>query len=233
MKITTLSTQSKSEEFKFGWHFLPNGPKYLNQFGQKRKTLAKRIGGTESIKGDVQLCESGLHASPTIWDAIPYMPNGTYLRYVKGWGSFKTDGTKFVTQHRQIIFEKDIMHELLTCIADAMDEYNEIMTDTKSRTALGTSGYSYGVKYNTSSIRKVIGTAVVPNTIYVETTNCFSGNTDSTWDFSPFKPNKARNCVFGKLFKNKVDLLEAKLVIQAMKHHLTKEDDILNSLAKS
>ena len=55
-----------------------------------------------SVDGDIILCENGLHASPTPWDALQYAP-GAYLWEVHLFGDIDQEKDKTAARHRQYI----------------------------------------------------------------------------------------------------------------------------------
>jgi len=100
------------------WHFLKEG-RLLRDDKE-----APPVGETLVHEGEIKICQSGLHASKDILDALGYAP-GEHLCRVECYEVEKTHDDKFVCRERTIIAEADITTELhifaIWCAEQALD----------------------------------------------------------------------------------------------------------------
>lgn len=94
-------TKARLGERKLGWHFIGRDRR-LRHTG--RPVIE---GGTTSIKGTVQLCINGLHASELIIDALKYAP-GPLLCLVEVSGEMQSDYDKFCGKNRRVLAILDV-----------------------------------------------------------------------------------------------------------------------------
>ena len=81
-----------------GWHFVGKTLRDGSPIPRNGKWLKHN--------GTLRMCESGLHASLTPWDAFQYAPGNT-ICYVECRGDIVTDTDKFVCRERKIIARMD------------------------------------------------------------------------------------------------------------------------------
>ncbi len=84
------------------WHFLPENGKLANGDGRKVK-----VGKTYSVKGEIKICEHGLHGSKNILDSLRYAP-GFLLERVEIWGDVIEQDDKLVGRHRKCLALIDV-----------------------------------------------------------------------------------------------------------------------------
>ena len=78
------------------------------------------VGKTYRHEGDVEICESGYHASRRLFDALRWAP-GTQLSRVECWGDLKEEEDKLVAKNRKVLWTLDvamILHELAYRVAE-------------------------------------------------------------------------------------------------------------------
>ena len=95
------------------WHFVDDD-------GKRRDRLVEQVGETYHYEGTPVMCESGLHASRKILDALQYA-RGFIVRRVECWGKAAEDADKLVCKHRKVLWEKDItnvLHEFACRVAE-------------------------------------------------------------------------------------------------------------------
>ena len=95
------------------WHFVDDD-------GKRRDGLVEQVGETYHYEGTPVMCESGLHASRKILDALQYA-RGFIVRRVECWGKAAEDADKLVCKHRKVLWEKDItnvLHEFACRVAE-------------------------------------------------------------------------------------------------------------------
>lgn len=88
-----------------------------------------------SEDGPIVICESGLHASRKLRDALAYAP-GSYLCRVEMWGEVAEEDDKLVARHRHVIAAKDVSAELRLWACWCVRQYWHLLTDDRSRTAV-------------------------------------------------------------------------------------------------
>jgi len=117
------------------WHFCE-----VNSEGEpilRNGSLAERPIRTEIHVGEISMCESGLHASENILDALSYAP-GCYLRRVDCYGEMVLGGDKLVCRHRKVLAEanmEQLLHEFACrCAERALRASN--VTDTRCLSAI-------------------------------------------------------------------------------------------------
>jgi len=81
-----------------GWHFVGKTLRDGSPIPKNGKWLKHT--------GPLRMCESGLHASLTPWDAFQYAPGNT-ICYVECRGDIVTDPDKFMCRERKIITRMD------------------------------------------------------------------------------------------------------------------------------
>ena len=95
-----------------GWHFCKD---WKLRDGQKVE-----VGKTYSVKGELIMCQHGLHLSERIIDALNYAPGNIICR-VEGWGDIGRDTDKFVCRHRTVLAAIDgekLLHEAACYFAE-------------------------------------------------------------------------------------------------------------------
>ena len=95
-----------------GWHFCKD---WKLRDGQKVE-----VGKTYSVKGELIMCQHGLHLSERILDALNYAPGNIICR-VEGWGDVKKDIDKLVCRHRTVLAAIDgekLLHEAACYFAE-------------------------------------------------------------------------------------------------------------------
>ena len=100
------------------WHFLKEGR--IMRDGE----AAPPVGETLIHSGPIGICESGLHASESVFDAMRYAP-GAHLCRVECEGIEDSHDDKIVCRKRTIIAEADVTTELhifaIWCAEQALD----------------------------------------------------------------------------------------------------------------
>ena len=86
-------------------------------------------------EGPIVLCQNGMHASRTVWQALIYAP-GPVLCRVKVWGEVKEDSDKLVGRHREVIAMYDIEKELRLWACWCVRQVWHLLTDERSRRAV-------------------------------------------------------------------------------------------------
>lgn len=97
---------------KNGLVFSPNAPRMKWKEGQKR-----------TLKGEIVPCQRGYHASPTLWQALPYAP-GPVACLVELSGTIVPHGTpldKYAASTRKLIKAVNIERELRLFTADSAE----------------------------------------------------------------------------------------------------------------
>ena len=102
----------------YAWHFLPEDRRLSN--GDNRLVVpGKRL----SVRGDIVLCEHGLHASERPIDALKYAPSAMIQR-VKMHGTVIHGDDKLVASSRTCMWIADatmVLHEFAClCAEDAL-----------------------------------------------------------------------------------------------------------------
>lgn len=104
------------------WHFLPSGGRLAN--GDRRKV---RVGHTLRHKGQIVLCESGLHASVRAIDALRYAP-GPWVCRVECSGEIVRGNDKLVCKQRKTLWMVDATDTLRSfarlCALDVIDKWD-------------------------------------------------------------------------------------------------------------
>lgn len=93
------------DEITHGWHFLRAGPDATS--GTTRDGHVVRVGDTLTVKGPLVICESGLHGSRRLLDALRYAP-GPVLSYCKYGGALLRDTDKFCAEQRTVLWLADV-----------------------------------------------------------------------------------------------------------------------------
>ena len=88
------------------WHFLPAVGKLSHN--DPRPVV---VGGTLHHRGPVECCESGLHASVGLIDALSHRC-GAVLYRVECWGDVNTQSDKIAVRHRKCLAMADITPQL-------------------------------------------------------------------------------------------------------------------------
>jgi len=88
------------------WHFCGADRKLSKGDGRHIKT-----GRTLKYKDDLWMCKSGLHASPTIYDALQYAPGPILCKVVLGGKVIKGDD-KSVAEERTVLKMRDVTNDL-------------------------------------------------------------------------------------------------------------------------
>src|SRR3990167_3396581 len=92
-----------AEKEWLGWHFLPKDKRL--RYGTKEIV---EVGRPITIKGSLELCVWGLHASSRALDALPYAPYNTkYACRVRLSGTILDGGDKSVASTRQVLWVVD------------------------------------------------------------------------------------------------------------------------------
>ena len=79
------------------WHFLQNNKRL--QWGTKEVV---KVGKTYTCKGNIVMCENGLHGSRKILDALSYAPGSICCR-VEIWGEAIEGNDKLVGRNRKVL----------------------------------------------------------------------------------------------------------------------------------
>ena len=99
------------------WHFLPDDG--YTQFSHGKKRYKPRVGQILRAKGELSLCNNGLHASVRAIDALCYAPGSLACRVEMG-APIIQDSNKLVARTRKILWTADAtiaLHEF--AIAEA------------------------------------------------------------------------------------------------------------------
>ena len=95
-----------------GWHFCKD---WKLRDGQKVE-----VGKTYSVKGELIMCQHGLHLSERIIDALNYAPGNIICR-VEGWGDMQKDSDKIICRYRTVLAAIDgekLLHEAACYFAE-------------------------------------------------------------------------------------------------------------------
>ena len=117
-----MNTKEKMSELQSGgivmvaYHFCredltsPNAPK-----------MVWKVGQTRTMKGKIVPCKRGFHASPSLWDALPYAP-GPIACLVELGGTIIPHGDdKFAASSRKLLAAVDVSKELRLFAADCAE----------------------------------------------------------------------------------------------------------------
>lgn len=102
------------------WHFLKDDGSL--QFEHNGKTIKPQAGQTLTFKGEPMLCQSGLHASRQLIDALKYAP-GAILCRVELSGTVVVGDDKLVATKRRILWKLDatnVLHEMACRAAESV-----------------------------------------------------------------------------------------------------------------
>ena len=101
-----------------GWHFLPADRKL--RWGTREYVIP---GKAYTATGDIKICNNGMHASETIWDALHNAP-GPVLCRVNVTGELQHHDDKFVGRSRHVLWMIDaekLLHEFACrCAEDGL-----------------------------------------------------------------------------------------------------------------
>ena len=104
------------------WHFLRDDKRL--RWGTKEVV---EVGKTYTAKGDIVMCENGMHGSRKILDALYYAPGSLCCR-VEIWGEVQEEGDKLVGRNRkvlQMIDAEDVLREFACkCALDVIDMWD-------------------------------------------------------------------------------------------------------------
>ena len=89
-------------EHILAWHFAPKGPDDRPMLGNNDGRIIE-IGETLSVKGKIEICRSGLHASRRIIDALSYS-TGPIICRVELWGDVTEQSDKLVARNRKCLW---------------------------------------------------------------------------------------------------------------------------------
>ena len=112
------------------WHFVADDRMLAHQPG-----LEVAPGYIYSEDGPIVICESGLHGSRNLLDALNYAP-GSYLCRVEMWGDVTDLNDKLVARHRHVIAAKDVAPELRLWACWCVRQQWHLLTDERSRNAV-------------------------------------------------------------------------------------------------
>ena len=112
------------------WHFVADDRMLAHQPG-----LEVVPGYIYSEDGPIVVCESGLHGSRKLRDALTYAP-GSYLCRVEMWGDVTEYDDKLVARHRHVIAAKDVSAELRLWACWCVRQKWHLLTDERSRNAV-------------------------------------------------------------------------------------------------
>ena len=117
----------------------PNAPK-----------MVWKVGQTRTMKGKIVPCKRGFHASPSLWDALPYAP-GPIACLVELGGTIIPHGDdKFAASSRKLLAAVDVSKELRLFAADCAEHVihlfeREYPNDDRPRKAIeATRAYADG-----------------------------------------------------------------------------------------
>ena len=88
----------------------PNAPKMVWKVGQKR-----------TMRGEIVPCERGFHASPSLWQALPYAPGPVACLVELGGTVIEHNGDKYAASSRKLIAAVNIDSELRLFAADCAE----------------------------------------------------------------------------------------------------------------
>jgi hypothetical protein len=83
----------------------------------------------------IAICNSGLHGSRKVIDALFYSP-GSYLCLVDMWGGVQDQNDKLVARHRHVIAAADVSSELRLWACWCVRRVWNLLTDERSRRAV-------------------------------------------------------------------------------------------------
>lgn len=89
-----------------GWHFLPADGKLRYDDGRK-----PRVGRTLKVKGPLEMCRNGLHASKSALDALDFAPGPIVCR-VRLSGAILHRSDKSCASERTILAKADVTKQL-------------------------------------------------------------------------------------------------------------------------
>ena len=112
------------------WHFVADDRMLAHQPG-----LEVAPGYIYSEDGPIVICESGLHGSRKLRDALIYAP-GSYLCRVEMWGDVTEYDDKLVARHRHVIAAQDVSAELRLWACWCVRQQWHLLTDERSRNAI-------------------------------------------------------------------------------------------------
>ena len=122
------------------WHFVPDSRVLQHSGGN---SLTVDVGYVYSESEDIVICETGLHASRRVYDALGYA-SGSQLCRVRLWDDVTEHEDKLVARHREVLAIKDIASELRlwgcwcirnTPLSDGRTVW-DLLTDERSRNAV-------------------------------------------------------------------------------------------------
>ncbi len=116
----------------FGWHFM-EGSRLL-RYGDGRKPRKGRILRVSDNK-PLEMCVYGLHASPTVYDALHYAPGSTLCR-VELIGPRMDQDDKSVAYARRLITWADASSMLRLWACWCVRQVWHLLTDERSREAV-------------------------------------------------------------------------------------------------
>lgn len=112
------------------WHFVANDRMLAHQPG-----MEVAPGYIYSEDGPIAICQSGLHGSRKLHDALVYSP-GSYLCRVEMWGEVTEHSDKIVARNRHVIAAKDVSSELRLSACWCVRQKWHLLTDERSRSAI-------------------------------------------------------------------------------------------------
>ena len=121
--------KTKDQTHVLAWHFLPAIGQLSN--GDERKVV---VGETLSHEGEIDICDSGFHASLELRDALS-LKRGTVLCRVECWGDKQEYDDKIIVRHRKCLAMVDITPQLrlfaVLCAESALPIFEKLYPEDK------------------------------------------------------------------------------------------------------
>lgn len=121
---------SKQKKIR-AWHFVRDD----KRLGYDAEDLTVEPGYIYTTDSTPVLCQSGLHASRRVVDALKYAP-GAYLCVVDVWGEVAEGDDKLVGTNRHVIAAADVTRELRLFACWCVRRQWHLLTDERSRRAI-------------------------------------------------------------------------------------------------
>jgi hypothetical protein len=114
------------------WHFLADDRMLANQYPPMAVEPGYIYGEPD---GGIIICERGMHASRTVYDASKFAP-GSQLCRVRVWGEVQEHNDKLVGRYREVLAMADVASELRLWACWCVRQVWDLLTDERSRTAV-------------------------------------------------------------------------------------------------